>query len=511
MLFLRSTKQSKWRQQAWLYSVVFNGRISVLLVFLLLGSILVQPVTQAFAEAPEEPVEALPVADDVRQQEEPPVVPEEQAPEQAAPDVPQKETTDADNQSTDVTDEEQPPAAEDDGASESPSGDSGDSGSASDDGTGSSANNDEELEDNEIVIAEQETKRVRTKDGEILKIESLVTEENYYQFNKKSCIEVGAGNFHCTSKSDEITDTDSVVYAERDEGGDMEIFLKTSRGSLKQLTDNDVDDLAPHYDAGAMKVVWHRLKDGRHQIIMYDILEEEEVQLTFSKTNNMEPKVSNAGIVWQAWDENDWEIMFFDGTYTEQITDNDIQDVAPVIQDKYILWNVLGGDEQQARVYSLETKETVSIEGHEGGSIVNPRFVLVYDTRYGNGDIVTQTFDPSTGLSQPVAATPAPLPVEIPESDPTGEIRALIQGKAQKDDEEYHDLSTGTTSDDGAASTTIANPGTLDLGAAPADISTTQAGLETDFILTEYDLVIPEHALRDAMTEEGDLQIESAQ
>ena len=225
----------------------------------------------------------------------------------------------------------------------------------------------------------------------------------------------------------------------------------------------------------------------------------------------MEPKVSNAGIVWQAWDENDWEIMFFDGTYTEQITDNDIQDVAPVIQDKYILWNVLGGDEQQARVYSLETKETVSIEGHEGGSIVNPRFVLVYDTRYGNGDIVTQTFDPSTGLSQPVAATPAPLPVEIPESDPTGEIRALIQGKAQKDDEEYHDLSTGTTSDDGAASTTIANPGTLDLGAAPADISTTQAGLETDFILTEYDLVIPEHALRDAMTEEGDLQIESAQ
>ena len=245
MLFLRSTKQSKWRQQAWLYSVVFNGRISVLLVFLLLGSILVQPVTQAFAEAPADPVEALPVADDVRQQEEPPVVPEEQAPEQAAPDVPQKETTDADNQSTDVTDEEQPPAAEDDGASESPSGDSGDSGSASDDGTGSSANNDEELEDNEIVIAEQETKRVRTKDGEILKIESLVTEENYYQFNKKSCIEVGAGNFHCTSKSDEITDTDSVVYAERDEGGDMEIFLKTSRGKVKQLTHHPIKKNQP--------------------------------------------------------------------------------------------------------------------------------------------------------------------------------------------------------------------------------------------------------------------------
>ena len=499
MAFLRSSKQSKWRKQAWLYSFVFTGQISVLLVCLLLGSILVQPVTQAFAQAPEEAAEALPVAEDVRQQEEPPAVPEEQAEEQAAPDVPPEETENQDNQNPVSTDEEQPQVSEPDGASEPPLDDLGEGGSASDGGNDSSANDEEELEDNEIVIAEQETKRVRTKDGEILKIESLITEENFYQFNKKSCIEVGAGNFHCTSKTDEITDTDSVVYSERDEGGDMEIFLKTSRGSLKQLTDNDVDDLAPHYDAGAMKVVWHRLKDGRHQIMMYDILEEEEIQLTFSKTNNMEPKVSNAGIVWQAWDENDWEIMFFDGTYTEQITDNDIQDVAPVIQDKYILWNVLGGDEQQARVFSLETRETVSIEGHEGGSIVNPRFVLVYDTRYGNGDVVTQTFDPSTGLSEPVAATPAQAPVEIPESDPTGEIRALIQGKTQKDDEEYHDLSAGTASDDSSASSTVSNPGTLDLGTAPADVSVAQPGLETDFALTEYDLVIPEHALEQAL------------
>ena len=93
----------------------------MLLVSLLLGSILIQPVTQAFAEAPEEPVEALPVADDVRQQEEQPVAPEEQTPEQVAPDVPQEEPTNLDNQNPDATDEEQPPAAEGDGASEPPS------------------------------------------------------------------------------------------------------------------------------------------------------------------------------------------------------------------------------------------------------------------------------------------------------------------------------------------------------------------------------------------------------
>lgn len=510
MIFLRGSKQSKWRSQAWLYSVVFTGRLSVLLVFLLMSSILIQPVTQAFAQTPEEPAEEIPMAEDVRPQEEQAPVEEVTIPEPTAEEAPEAETPNEEPSSP--TEEESAPDTGGDIAGESePTEDGSNADAAGGGDSDTSADEEEVLEDNEIVIAEQETKRIRTKDGEILKIESLVTEENYYQFNKKSCIEVGAGNFHCTTLSDQMTQTDSVVYSERDSGGDMEIFLKTSRGSLKQLTDNDLDDLAPHYDAGAMKVVWHRLKDGRHQIMMYDILEEEEVQLTFSKTNNMEPKVSNAGIVWQAWDENDWEIMFFDGTYTEQITDNDVQDVAPVIQDKYILWNVLGGDEQQARVFSLETRETVSIEGHEGGSIVNPRFVLVYDTRYGNGDVVTQTFDPSTGLSEPVAATPAPLPVEIPDSDPTGEIRALIQGKAQKDDEEYQDLEASTVGDDGAASSTVSDPGTLNLGAGSADATVDQSGPEADFVLTEYDLVIPEHALKDALADEPDLIIENTQ
>jgi hypothetical protein len=177
--------------------------------------------------------------------------------------------------------------------------------------------------------------------------------------------------------------------------------------------------------------------------------------------------------------------MFFDGTYTEQITSNEGQDVAPVIQDGYILWSVLGLEDQEARVYSLDTKETVTITGHDGGSITNPRFVLVYDTEFQNGDIITKSFDPATGLSEPVAARPAPEPINIPENDPTGEIRALLlQGKNQKDDAEYD------TGDSDTGAEPPIPPDTLNLKTGDG-IATTTVILPAPFTLTEYDLVIP--------------------
>jgi len=165
-----------------------------------------------------------------------------------------------------------------------------------------------------------------------------------------------------------------------------------------------------------------------------------------------------------------------------------------------VLWNVLGGTEQQARVYSLDTKETTSIQGYEGGSIINPRFVLVYDTEYENGDVVTQSFDPTTGLSEPIAAKPAPEPINVPETDPTGEIRALITGgKTQKDEKELTDIDAG----DGGGATPVASstPGTLDLKTNPdiVDIVAIPATVDAPFELTEYDLVIPEGAYEEAL------------
>ncbi|MBP6881047.1 MAG: hypothetical protein KBC35_00250 [Candidatus Pacebacteria bacterium] len=368
--------------------------------------------------------------------------------------------------------------------------------------TGDVASNDTETSDNLIDDQTIETGVNDLVDSVVKEVVTLtrqmVTEENYFQFSKQSCVAVGDGTYHCTAKERASVDPDSAVYTERDASGDMEIYMRTSKGEVKQITDNDYDDTSPDMDLASMRIVWQRLIDGRYQIISYDIDEQEETQLTFSRTNSMEPKVAKEGITWQAWDGNDWEILYFDGKSTDQITDNDIQDVTPVIEDGYILWSILGGENSEARVYSIESGEMMTISGHEGGAVVNPRFVLVYDTKFENGDVITQGFDPVTGLAAPISAKPAELP-NIPEPDPVGEIRALIQNKSTSKDKEVVTVPTSSGGNDlNLASTTASSTVTLDLN-NQLDIDNEQAMLsptsvEQDFELTEFDLVITDQA-----------------
>jgi hypothetical protein len=496
MLFIRRSKKLRKRQSAWLYSTVFHGAFSTFLIVFLMASFLIQPFHKAIAAEDSAAQEvAPPVAEEVKEQilEPEPTPPSEevQQPEVApSADESGEDATDDSGESVDVVTEEQDSDGSsiddvvledtlEEAVSELPP--------ANESGTS--------LTEGDLEVEDLENKK--PKKEQVVEVEGLVNEDNFYQFSKQSCVAVGDGTYHCSTNTDTSVGASSVVYAERGEDGNMEIFLRTSKNKVKQITDNEYDDTSPHYDAESMKIVWQRLIDGRYQIVVFDVMEDEETQLTFSKTNNMEPKVSDAGIVWQAWDNNDWEIMFFDGSYTEQLTENDSQDVAPVIQDGYVLWNVLGGEEQQAQVYSLDTKETLSIEGYEGGAISNPRFVLVYDTKFDNGDVITQSFDPSTGLSEPIAAQPASEPINIPESDPIGEIRALISNKSKDES-----LLLDVEGDDGIAPPPPSD-GTLNLKSGEIEASSVMIASSTlpndTFELTEYDLVIPEGAFENAL------------
>lgn len=362
----------------------------------------------------------------------------------------------------------------------------------------------------EIATTTSASKEATTSDQILIKdtiqAEILISDENFYQFSKQSCVAVGDGTYHCSSSDIVDYDLQSVVYSDLGQNGNMEIYLKTSKGDIKQVTDNEYDDTAPYYDAETLQVVWQRSIDDRFQIILYDIVKDKESQLTFSRTNNMEPKVSADGVVWQAWDNNDWEIMYFDGTATDQITDNLLQDVTPVIQDGYILWTVIGRSEQEAKVYSLDSGEILTIEGHDGGSIANPRFVLVYDTKFANGDIITKGFDPATGISEQISAKAAPEPIEIPATDTIGEIRALIQNKSSFEDD--HDLEKASTADgqSGNTSTSTTND-TLnlkDLNKSTSTIAITATSTDEVLELTEFDLILTEPVLNAENTEEGE-------
>ncbi|MEL6802431.1 MAG: hypothetical protein AAFO91_01440, partial [Bacteroidota bacterium] len=251
-------------------------------------------------------------------------------------------------------------------------------------------------------------------------------------FDSDNCVSVARGSYYCSDEINEsLAEVENQLFAQPDADGDMEIYLRAG-GELTQITENVVDDRAPYYDPESNSLVWHRMINDRYQIVSYDIETGIESMLTDSPTNNMEPTRVGDTTVWQRWIANNWEIMLYSEEELTQLTSNEVHDVAPKIRDGHILWQTIGNSgSKQVTVYELDSGRMNTIVDVDGGAIKNPRLVLLYETIYDNGDTVTRGYDFESGEVIPLAAMPAEVPDSIPESDSTGETRALIQQKTQ--------------------------------------------------------------------------------
>jgi hypothetical protein len=146
-------------------------------------------------------------------------------------------------------------------------------------------------------------------------------------------------------------------------------------------------------------------------------------------------------------------------------------------------------------MYDIATEAYVTVDDPEGLSVSNPRMVFVYDSLHPNGDIVTKGYDVLARKFIELDTLPRGLPEEIPDSDSTGETRALIQSKPSLKSEVEEAVSgTGTTTPnitpspvlDTATTTTIGL--TLDMSSSSTALNVTQPAL-TESEIT--DLVIP--------------------
>lgn len=256
-----------------------------------------------------------------------------------------------------------------------------------------------------------------------------VESDNLVQFDKNDCVAVADGSFYCQPKKAEPLKSEDGLFSYPDSDGDLEIYLKRN-GELKQITFNTVDDAAPYYDAISNTIVWHRLVSERYQIMSYDIAKGIETQLTTDTVNNMEPTRAGKYTAWQRWSGDNWDIVLYDGKETTILTTTLEHDIAPHIRGSLVVWNRIGKDQAQTiEIYDIQTGEYTTITDTDGGTISNPRMVLVYESSFKNGDVVTKGYDMQTGEIADLSTTPASLPDDIPPADNTGETRALIQGK----------------------------------------------------------------------------------
>ncbi len=258
---------------------------------------------------------------------------------------------------------------------------------------------------------------------------SVVSSDTAFTFNKNECTQLTNGSYYCYQPpADALKDN---LFSAQDKDGDLEIYLVRD-GTQFQITDNKVDDASPYYDDQSNTIVWHRSLDDRYQIISYDVKSGVETQLTHDTVNNMEPTRQGDFTVWQRWLDNSWNIILYDGMSETQITDTSDHDVAPHIQGSLVIWNRSNpAGDKTIEMYDITSKTFVSVNDPEGLSVDNPRMVLVYDSLHANGDIVTKGYNILTGEFIQLDTLPRQLPDEIPNSESTDEIRAMIQSKPE--------------------------------------------------------------------------------
>lgn len=262
----------------------------------------------------------------------------------------------------------------------------------------------------------------------------VVNDSNRHQFGTDECIAVGGGSFYCSNTENDEEFVDDMVYVAVDQDGDNEIFVRKN-GEDHKITDNVTEDLAPFYDDRSDRVVWHALINDRYQIMSYSFDTQETMQLTHESYNNMEPSAFENTTVWQAWIDDNWEIMLFDSEVVTQLSEHDGHDVVPHIRGNYIMWQTQYGDEWRVSVYDRTSGDIDVINGGNGTQVENPRLLLVYDSTDAQGDVKTLGYDLDSKEVVPLGALPAPLPQDLPEPDQTGETRAIIQNKPPTKDD----------------------------------------------------------------------------
>jgi len=276
--------------------------------------------------------------------------------------------------------------------------------------------------------------------------DETVNDTNRHSFGVNECVSVGGGSYYChEANGNDAISTDNAAYAAPDSEGDHEIYLRLD-GEVQQLTYNNYDDRAPYYDVPAGQIVFHRLLDGRYQIFSYDLASQSESQLTYTPENSMEPTQADGVTVWQEWVGDNWEIAALIDGEVKLLSESIHNDVAPSVKDGYVMWHTMDNSGQKLlSVYEMKTGQTSLVSDPEGGQVSNPRFVLVYDTTFNNGDTVTKTYDPETGAIQPISSNPWRDKPVIPDPEPGGEASAIINLKP-------------TTRDNSRATSDIAGP-----------------------------------------------------
>ena len=110
---------------------------------------------------------------------------------------------------------------------------------------------------------------------------------------------------------------------------------------------------------------WYNFSDSNDlEIFLYN--GNETIQITDNDVSDFAPIVDDNGVVWQSLvDDRDTELFFYNGSETIQITDNDVSDFAPQISGNNIVWQSILDDSNFSEIFFYNGSETIQITDND--------------------------------------------------------------------------------------------------------------------------------------------------
>ena len=166
-------------------------------------------------------------------------------------------------------------------------------------------------------------------------------------------------------------------------GGYQQIYYTYNQ---EQITLTTAPYNHTYQQASGAYVIWEGLFSGGSQIFMYNVLSGSETQLTFSGTNS-QPSVYGNQVVWRTWDGSHWQIEYYDGRQTRQLTSGGTSSVRGSTDGTRVLYaNQLSASDWKAESYDISTGQTSLMHEGDEASTAYPAF--------GPSGTITTAFTP---------------------------------------------------------------------------------------------------------------------
>lgn len=253
-------------------------------------------------------------------------------------------------------------------------------------------------------------------------------------FDNTECVSVQDGAYYCTKKSVSTENTArpmqrAEVFVAKDGDGDTEIYFQND-GQTRKISDNVYDDDAPMYDPTSGRIVWHGNVNDRYQIFVYDPADETVHQITHDGYNNTNPYIDGGVLVWQAWVDENWEIMSvnvgagYDALEVTRLSGSGNPDMFPKVYGDFVTWQSRVNDAWRSVGLNIQTGEQTDLGAGTQGDVSAARLVLLVERRNENGDVERVGYDVDSGDEIELGTkekdqVPVEVPLPSPYQDPS--------------------------------------------------------------------------------------------